>query len=416
MITRVVMPKLTDTMEEGVVVAWKKQEGDPVMAGDVLAEIETDKAVMDLEAFGSGFLRKILVNEGETVKAGRLIAVIAELDEDIAPALEAGGSSPSSEAQAAGVAKEEGRSPSPATAPSSMRPETVPPMPDTATQPVTRVPISPRARQTAQALGVNLADVRGTGPDGTIVERDVLAYAHQQRRVPPGATIEHPLSQMRKAIARVTTQSKGPVPHFYLTMEIAMDHLEQLRRQWKSLSPEPLSHTAMFVRAVTLALMRHPEINVSFAGESIRYHTAIDIGIAVALDDGLVTPVLRNCAEKSLTEIAREASDLIARARAKQLTPAEYSEATFSISNLGEYGVENFLAVLMPPQAAALAIGAIQSVPVADGETLKVGRRMKVTLSCDHRALDGAQGAKFLQTLKSILEHPLEIFLPPNTC
>jgi len=219
---------------------------------------------------------------------------------------------------------------------------------------------------------------------------------------------------MRKAIARTTSQSKGPVPHFYVTTEVDMEEADRFRHQFKQARATHPGLNDMILKAVAMALTRHPEINVSFAGEVIRQHGTIDIGIAVGVEDGLISPVLRNCGPKSLTEISTEAHALIERARNRQLKPDEYTGATFSVSNLGMFEVENFIAVLMPPQAAAIAVGSVRDVPVVEGGRVRVGRRMKVTLSCDHRALDGVQGAKFLGELKRILEHPLEMVLPEN--
>lgn len=398
MASRVVMPKLTDTMEEGVVVAWKKHEGDPVAAGDVLAEIETDKAVMDLEAFASGVVRRVLVNEGETVKAGTLIAVIGEPDEDISAAL----------ASPIGV---EPAAPSPAGAP-----EAAPSAPIASVQAgklgkEERIKASPRARALAAERGIDLAMVKGSGPGGRITEQDVLEATEAQMVLPPGG-VDHPLSQMRKAIARATTQSKAPVPHFYLTTDIAMDEAERLRSQLKQTHRPHPSLTDLLVKAVALALRRYPEINVSYLGDVIRQHATIDIGIAVGLEDGLILPVIRNCGEKSLEQIAAESRELIERARNRRLQPAEYTGATFLISNLGMFDIENFIAVIIPPAAAALAVGAVREEPVVVGGLVTVGRRMKVTLSCDHRAVDGVQGAKFLKEFKRLLEHPDELARP----
>ena len=421
MATRVVMPKLTDTMEEGVVVSWKKREGESVAAGDVLAEIETDKAVMDLEAFGSGTLRKILAEPGQTVKSGTLIAVVAEADEDIGPALKtdvAPGHSAAPEPKPRPDAKVEAKAP---VQPDGKEKEKIepardrqkehaaPPPAGPSTQP-DGVKASPRARTLAAERGIDLSTIKGTGPDGRIIERDLPAPKDASSR--PGAVLERPLSQMRKAIARTMVQSKAPVPHFYLMTDIGMDEAERLRQQLKHSRRTHPSVTDLLVKAAALALARHPAINASYAGEVIRQHAGIDIGIAVGLDDGLITPVLRDCGTKSLGAMSREAKDLIERARNKRLQPHEYTGATFTVSNLGMFDVENFIAVLVPPEAAALAIGAIRDVPVADGGILKVGRRMKVTLSCDHRAVDGTQAAKFLQDFKRMLEHPLELILP----
>ena len=414
MATRVVMPKLTDTMEEGVVLTWKKHEGDSVNSGDVLAEIETDKAVMDLEAFGSGTLRRVLAGEGETVKAGALIAVIAEPDEDIAPALqEKLGSAQTAAPEPTSAPQKE--SPSyvkpPAPPSSSLKSQTQKSDAQTAEDP--RIKVSPRAKALAIERGVDLSTIKGSGPDGRIIERDILG-AETDGATPAPARTDRPLSQMRKAIARTMVQSKAPVPHFYLTTDIAMDEVERLRSQWKQARPSHPSVTDLIIKAASLALSRHPEINVSYAEDKIRQHPTIDIGIAVGLDEGLITPVLRNCGTKTLEEIATQARALIERARSRQLKPEEYTGATFSISNLGMFDVENFIAVLVPPEAAALAVGMVRDVPTVEDGTIKIGRRMKVTLSCDHRVLDGLQGAKFLGELKRILEHPLELLFSPG--
>ncbi len=408
MASRVVMPKLTDTMEEGVVVKWKKHEGEEVATGDVLAEIETDKAVMDLEAFSSGTLRKLLVKEGQTVPAGGLIAVIAEPDEDIQPVLAGKDGSGSVVAQKSPAALKEKPAKSEAPTPPQ---EAKPPAP----VPGERIKASPRAKSAAAAHRLDLATVRGTGPGGRIVEEDVRQAVSGQvswKEPQPVADREIPLTQMRKAIARTTTQSKAPVPHFYLTTEIAMDEAERVRAQLKPIMQPPPSLTDVILKALAQALVRYPDMNVSYAGDSLRQHGRIDIGIAVGLDDGLISPVLRNCGNKTLSEIAKEAKPLIERARTKRLQPQEYSDATFAVSNLGMFDVENFIAVLMPPQAAALAVGSVREVPVVQGGRIRIGRRMKATLSCDHRALDGMQAAKFLKEVKRLLEHPLELVLP----
>jgi len=229
------------------------------------------------------------------------------------------------------------------------------------------------------------------------------------------AGTDQPLSQMRKAIARATTQSKAPVPHFYLTSEIDMEQAEQFRDQLKQNRTTHPSVTDLLIKAAAIALTRHPEINVSFTGQAIRRHTRIDVGIAVGIEDGLITPVIRNCDAKSLDDISTESRTLIDRARNKRLQPQEYTDATFSISNLGMFDVENFIAVLIPPQAASIAVGAIRDAPVVKDGTVKAGRRMKVTLSCDHRALDGVQGAGFLKEFKRILEHPSELLPSKET-
>ena len=397
MASRVVMPKLTDTMEEGILVAWKKHEGDPVQAGDALAEIETDKAIMDLEAFASGILRKILVQDGATVISGTLIGVIGGADEDITSAL--------TDTIAAAP---------PLTGAKTSAPPAADPAPASpASSQASRVIASPRAKTLAADRGVDLSTITGSGPGGRIVEEDVV----NAEISPPirQAGMDQPLSQMRKAIARATTQSKAPVPHFYLTSEIDMEQAERFRDQFKQNRTAHPSVTDLLIKAAAIALSRHPDINVSFTGQAIRRHARIDIGIAVGIDDGLITPVIRDCALKSLENIATESRALIDRAREKRLQPQEYTDATFSISNLGMFDVENFIAILIPPQAASIAVGAIRNVPIIKDGTIKVGRRMKVTLSCDHRALDGVQGANFLKEFKRIFEHPLELLSPKET-
>jgi pyruvate dehydrogenase E2 component (dihydrolipoamide acetyltransferase) len=406
MASRVVMPKLTDTMEEGTLVAWKKREGERVEAGEVIAEIETDKAVMDLEAFAPGIVRKIVVREGETVPAGSLLAVIAEADEDITEALSE---------QMASI-------PSLATKGTLSAPVAVTPAASAVPSPSmasreggSRPHASPRARALAAERGVDLSTVMGTGPGGRIVEEDVLraaptsapALTSVAEALPSGT--DHPLSQMRKAIARTMVQSKAPVPHFYVTTEINMDEAEQLRERLNREGPFRPTVTDLLIKAAALALGRYPAINVSYRGDAIRRYTSIDIGVAVGMEDGLITPVIRDCGAKSLETITVESRSLIERARLKRLQPVEYSGATFSISNLGMFDVENFIAVLVPPQAASLAVGTIRAVPVVVEGTVGIGKRMKVTLSCDHRALDGLTAAKFLKELKRILEHPQEL-------
>jgi len=398
MASRVVMPKLTDTMEEGVLLAWKKREGDQVQAGEALAEIETDKAIMDLEAFASGILRKILVQDGATVMSGTLIGVIGGADEDITSAL----TDKITAAPSVTAGTKASAPPAAGSAPvSPVSPKG------------TRLIVSPRAKALAADRGIDLSTITGTGPGGRIVEEDVVKAPAAQTMLRAGT--DQPLSQMRKAIARATTQSKAPVPHFYLTSEIDMEEAERFRDQFKQNRKTHPSVTDLLIKTAAIALTRHPNINVSFTGQAIRRHASIDIGIAVGLDDGLITPVIRSCGAKSLDDIVHESRTLIDRARDKRLQPQEYTDPTFSISNLGMFDVENFIAVLIPPQAASLAVGAIRDSAVVKDGAVKMGRRMKVTLSCDHRALDGVQGAGFLKEFKRILEHPSELLSPKET-
>ena len=378
MASRVIMPKLTDSMEEGVVVKWRKTEGERVESGDVLAEIETDKAVMDLEAFASGTLRKILVAEGTTVPSGTLIGVIGEPDEDLREILEG--------AQAS-VAR-----------PSTPVPTAVP----ASTPSAEGASASPRVRTLARERGIDLRTIKGSGPGGRIVERDLEPFLTQKDQP---AVREILLSQMRKAIVRMTTQSKAPVPHFYVTIEVDMaEGLQVIEESKKPPASSPVSINHLIIAAAARALKQHPGLNAAFAGEVIRVFASIDIGIAVALEDGLVVPVLRDCGTKTLAQIVESERALVARARKRDLTPEEYTGATFLISNLGKFDVESFSAVILPPAAAVLAVGSVREVPVVRNGRVEVGQRLKLTLSCDHRVVDGAAAAQFLETFKRALE------------
>ena len=382
MASRVIMPKLTDSMEEGVVVKWRKAEGERVESGDVLAEIETDKAVMDLEAFASGTLRKILVPEGTTVPSGTLIGVIGEPDEDIRDIL-------------AGAQ------------PSAARPSALRPSPAAVASPEEDKLASPRVRTLARERGIDLRAVKGSGPGGRIVERDLEPFLTKKEQP---TVREVPLSQMRKAIVRMTTQSKAPVPHFYVTIEVEMaEGLRVIEESKKAALSSPISINHLLIAAAARALRQHPGLNASFAGETIRLFSSIDIGIAVALEEGLIVPVLRDCGSKTLAQIAEAERALVARARGRDLSPEEYTGATFLISNLGKFDVESFIAVILPPAAAALAVGSVREVPVVRDGRVEVGHRMMLTLSCDHRVIDGAVAAQFLQTFKQALERARDL-------
>src|SRR5437660_12146701 len=417
MASRVIMPKLTDSMEEGVVVKWRKAEGERVESGDVLAEIETDKAVMDLEAFASGTLLKVLVPEGTTVPSGTLIGVIGEPDENLEAILReptAALSTPqrpltqslSGEPVALQTAMGHGRG-----------------------EGAGEALASPRVRTLAREHGIDLKSVKGTGPGGRIVDRDLEPFLPPPSP-PPGAPIapqtamghgegkgggqptvrEVPLSQMRKAIVRMTTQSKAPVPHFYVTIDVNMaEGLRVVEKSKRAAAPSSISITHLLIAASARALKQHPGLNASFAGESIRIFSSIDIGIAVALEDGLIVPVLRDCGSKTLGQIVEAERILVARARKRELVPEEYTGATFLISNLGKFDVESFSAVILPPAATALAVGSVRETPVVRAGRVEVGHRMTLTLSCDHRVIDGAVAAQFLQTFKQALEHPRDL-------
>lgn len=424
MATKVVMAQLSPTMEEGKLVAWKLAEGDPVSQGDIVAEIETDKANMDVEAMGSGVLRKILVQEGATVPVGTLIGVIADPEEDIEAML--------AEAAAAEPAVAEPTEEPAAASHTADLPPGVPTARDG------RVKASPVARKMAAELGIELGTIPGSGPGGRIIKQDVeaaaaagapaagAAVAGAAARTPGAVGIVRPpalgegrlrderieASQMRKAIARRLAESIGPVPHFFLTTEIDMERALDLRAELNAgLDGFKIGVTDILLKTAAEALVRHPEVNASWEGDVIHHHGRVDLGIAVALEGGLITPVLRDADRKGLRQIAEETADLIERARARKLMPEEYQGATFSISNLGMFDIEEFTAIINPPEAAILAIGKTRQKPVVEDGEVRVRRRMRVTMSCDHRVVDGATGARFLATFKGMLENPLALVL-----
>ncbi|MFZ0959438.1 MAG: dihydrolipoamide acetyltransferase family protein [Terriglobia bacterium] len=441
MAVKVMMPKGSDTMTEGKVLKWLKKEGDAISTGDSIVEIETDKVNMEVEAMGGGVLRKILVGVDKVVPVGELLAVIGKADEDIAALVKPNGAareevkSPESgvRSQESGVRSPESgvRSPEPT-------PSTQPPPPSTAPAIGGRVLASPLAKRMAKEMGLEIAQIAGSGPNGRIVRQDVerraaLAPAPRAaaggpvgvstpssvpaailpRRSAPSPTgpefSDEPLSFMRKTIATRLVQSKAPVPHFYLAIEVNMQRAKDLRESANLLDPElKLSYNDIILKACAEALRQNPEVNASFQGESIRYHHRIHLGMAVATDGGgLITPVLRNADTKSLAEVSRESKELAARARTRKLAPEEYAGSTFSISNLGMMGIDEFSAVINPPEGAILAVGAVAEKPVVVDGRVEAGLRCRLTLSCDHRVVDGATGAKFLQSLKQIIENPV---------
>lgn len=400
------MEALSPTMEEGRVVEWLKAEGEAVKAGEVLAEVETDKAVMELQARADGVLRKILAPAGSTVPVGGLVAVIAQPDEDISALLEQG----RPRAQVKGTAA----APAPARAApeeASVAPATPPGVPAERTD---RVKASPLARRLARERGLDLALVSGSGPGGRIVKRDLERIEAAPAAMPSVAAAaayrDVPLTQMRKTIARRLVESLGPIPHFFLTVEVDMERAWDAREALNALGEEPrISINDILLKVVATALTRHPECNAWWQGDHIRYFNEVHLGMAVAIEDGLITPVLRNAHRKSLREIALEARDLAERARARKLKPEEYTGSTFSVSNLGMLGIDEFTAVINPPEAGIIAVGAITQQPVVHDGSVVVRRRMRLTMSCDHRVIDGATGARFLQTVKRMLENPLAL-------
>jgi len=451
-VTKVVMPKLSEAMETGKIIKWLKQEGDRIQGGDILAEVETDKADVEMEAFGAGVLRKILVPAGGQVPVGTLIGVVAEPADDITailaeapaaaatqaptsappvPATQAPASAPPAPALSRPTAV-----PAPAVRPAPTPPTPTPappvapkaaprllPAPAPVAAPpaprVTRVKASPLARKIAAQWGVDLGLVQGSGPGGRIIRRDVEAAASSVPEPAPAAAAavgadfeDRPLSAMRATIARRMPLAKAPVPHFYVSIEVAMDRAWALREELNALEGQPkISVNDFIIRACALTLLNHPGVNASFQGESIRVFHRVHMGIAVALEEGLITPVLRDVHAKSLAQIAVEARDLAERARQRKLRTQELSGATFSISNLGMFDVRDFSAIINPPEGAILAVGSVRKVPVVTDDGLGVGRRMALTISCDHRVMDGAMGARFLQDVKHLLEEPLRLLV-----
>jgi pyruvate dehydrogenase E2 component (dihydrolipoamide acetyltransferase) len=431
MITKVVLAKLSPTMEEGTIVKWTKQEGDAVKVGDVLAEIETDKANMEMEALGAGVLRKVLVAAGGKAPVGALIGVVADADEDIAPLLaEAAVGAP-----AAVVARPDTPAPAAPAAPAPPPPPTTPapaaPLPPAipAAGEAGRLKASPLARAMAAQRNIALDTISGSGPGGRIVKRDLESYlAAPAARAPrataapsaarsvvpvpsvkPGTAI--PLSSMRRTIAKRLAESLYTAPHFYVTVEIDMDAAVSLREQLQRADELKISFNDLVLKASARALTRFPMVNASWTGETIQTHADVHIGVAVSLAEGLITPVVRHADRKPLLEIAREVKELAGRARDKKLKPEEYTGSTFTVSNLGMYDVSEFTAIINPPESCILAVGAVRKVPVVKGDRLAVGQRMKVTLSSDHRVVDGALAAQFLAELRRLLESPAGLLL-----
>ncbi|MCH8993688.1 MAG: 2-oxo acid dehydrogenase subunit E2 [Chloroflexi bacterium] len=406
MISEVVMPQMGADMEEGTIVRWLKQEGEEVERGEIIAEIETDKANVEIEAFESGLFRKVLAKEGDTVSVGEIIAVIAAADDDV-----------SSYAQGAVTAK-----PAEVTTKVSAEAEEQPaarPAAKAAVATDGRVRASPVARKLAQERGIDLTQVSGTGPDGRIVRRDVEAATAQPAAGAPAATPAPTgtkaigMSRMRQTIARRMAQSKSEAPHYYVTVDIDMTQAEQIRHQLNdALHGEThMSVNDFIVKASAVALARHPIFNTWFVDGEIRQHEQINVCIAIALEDGLIAPAILDCGSKSLPEIAQASRSLAERARSGSLKPEEYSGGTFTVSNLGMFGVEALIAIIQPPQAAILGVGGVRTTPVVREARIEVAELMKIALSADHRVTDGAQGAQFLNEIRRLLENPAALLL-----
>lgn len=403
MVNRVLMPRMGSSMEQGKILRWLKKEGDRVEKGDMIAEIETEKVTIQIEAFASGFLRKIVAPEGETVPVGGLIAVIAGAEEPIPPIEQL----------------REGAAAAPTPGPArEAEPARAAPAPTAPAAPE-RVVASPVARRLAEEHGVDLTQIRGTGPGGRIVKQDVEQFVAQKRapaapRAPERVTDrveEVPLSRIRQAIARQMTTSKQTVPHFYLTMEVDVTEAQRLRRQLNELAAgeSKVSVNDLVVAAAARALKKMPEVNASYAGDKIQRKHFVNVGIAVDTPEGLIVPVVHDADQKSLREISRDAKRLAKGARERRLAAEDIEGATFTVTNLGMFGVEHFSGIINPPEGAILAVGAVETKPVVVDGNVTVADRMKLTLSGDHRVIDGAIGARFLQEVKALLETPLSL-------
>lgn len=419
MATNVIMPSLGFDMTQGKVARWSKQVGDTVERGETIGEIETEKATVELTATASGILAKILVPAGETVPVNTPIAIIAAPGEVVETA-----AGPVAAVTASRAAVATPSEPAPMAAPSGGE---------------DRIKASPVARNIAKAEGIDLATIRGTGPGGRIIERDVLAAIQARvgtgprpvptaaptpiaprvvEKVPEAVPLEEgpgvQLSKMRQTIARRLLESKTTIPHYYLTIEILMDEAMKLRQQLNALAAseaEKISVNDIVIAAVARTLRGFPNVNASFKGDRIERHEHIHVGMAVAVEDGLLTPVLRDADRKTLKQIAVETKEIAARARGNKLKPEDLGPGTFTVSNLGMYGIEEFAAIINPPEAAILAVGAVRKVPVVLNDAIAIAQVMKVTLSADHRIVDGALGARFLQELKKLLENPMNLLL-----
>jgi pyruvate dehydrogenase E2 component (dihydrolipoamide acetyltransferase) len=419
------MPKLSDTMTEGVVAAWTKNVGDAVKSGEVLAEIETDKATMEFESFYDGVLLHIGVETGKAAPVNSILAVIGEAGEDISGVLA------NAAAGAPGATTDPAPAPAsePVAAPVAASPTTPNPAPVSApvAAPVVannnseRVFASPLAKKLAAERGIAIEAVAGTGENGRIVKRDVDHYvpytpaanAPSYTAAPSGTVsfTDEPISQMRKTIARRLAESKFTAPHFYLTLDIDMDAAIATRKSLNSIDGVKVSFNDMVVKSVAMALRKHPAVNSAWMGDFIRRNEHVNIGVAVAVEDGLLVPVVRFADGKGLTQISAEVREYAQKAKDKKLQPADWEGNTFTISNLGMFGIESFTAIVNPPDACILAIGGIKEVPVVKNGQVVPGNVMKVTLSCDHRVVDGASGAAFLQTFKTYMEQPAAMLL-----
>lgn len=413
------MPKLSDTMTEGTVAAWHKKVGDKVKSGELLAEIETDKATMEFESYVDGILLYIGVEKGKTVAVDALLAVFGKEGEDVSAIVAAEGAAPVAKEEAPVAAAPAPSTPAPVVeAPKPTAPVATAPVsaPASAPKPVNdgRMRVSPLAKKLAEDKGLPLQYIPGSGDGGRIVRRDIDAFmagaAVQSANAVESYTEEN-VSQMRKTIARRLAESKFTAPHFYLTMEIDMGRAVEARAAMNAATGSKVSFNDMVIKATSLALKQHPKVNSSWRGDTIRYNHHVHMGVAVAVDEGLLVPVVRFSDTKSLAQINQEVKVFVDKAKNKKLQPSDWEGNTFTISNLGMFGIEEFTAIVNPPDACILAVGAIREVPVVKNGAVVPGHTMKLTLSCDHRVVDGASGSAFLQTLKAMLEEPVLMFI-----
>lgn len=403
------MPKLSDTMEEGVILKWRKKEGEKVKAGEIIADIQSDKADMEQEAYDSGVLLKIFPKEGDGVKVGAPLVIIGKEGEDISAMLaDATPAEPPAPKQESVLAV---ATPSATSTPVAASAPVIVPV----SNGDTRIKASPLAKKIAQDKNIDLRTISGSGPFGRIVKADVesrTGTAAMPRKVlVPLQTKEIPLSMMRKTIAKRLLESKVTIPHFYLTIEMNMKRAIDFRTSLNEITGTKISYNDIVMKAVALALRENPQANSSFMGDKIVQHGRVDVSVAVAVDEGLITPVIRNTDQKTIVEISSETKELAKRAREGKLKPEEFTNGTFTVSNLGMYDVENFAAIINPPEGAILAVGTIVEKPVVENGQIVVGHTMKVTMSCDHRVVDGAIGAQFLQSFKRLMENPLALVL-----
>ncbi len=421
------MPKLSDTMTEGVVAEWHKKVGDSVKSGELLAEIETDKATMEFESFYDGVLLHIGVEKGKPSPVNALLAIIGEKGEDISALL---ASAPTADGKAAPVAdsapvveakSDEKIAVAPATPEKAASTQSPMEKAETSVAPTQtsinngRIVASPLAKKLADERGVDLGFVQGTGDGGRITKRDVDHYVPynapaQGHRASAGLTESYsdvPNSQMRKAIAKTLTASKFSAPHFYLKMEVDMDNAIAARKAINSMDGVKVSFNDMIIKAVSMALKKHPKVNADWMGDFIRYNNHIHIGVAVAVDEGLLVPVVRFADSKGIAQLGAEIKELAVRARDKKLKPEEMQGGTFAVSNLGMFGIEDFTSIINPPNGCILSVGQIKETPVIKDGQIVSGNVMKLSLSCDHRVVDGAIGSAFLQTLKNLIENPV---------